>query len=40
VERRAILWVPLAVAAAALRHATRAEAANTAAPIDWNDFLG
>jgi hypothetical protein len=36
IERRAILWAPLAVAAAMLRPA---QAATASAPLDWDDFI-
>jgi hypothetical protein len=42
IERRAIFWAPLAVAAAVLRAAQPARAANTpsaAPPLDWGDFI-
>src|ERR1035438_8537494 len=42
IERRAIFWAPLAVAAAVLRAAQPARAANTASaapPLDWDDFI-
>src|ERR1022692_3479427 len=42
IERRAIFWAPLAVAAAVLRAAQPARAANTpsaAPPLDWDDFI-
>jgi hypothetical protein len=39
IERRAILWTPLAFAAAALSTAQPAAAASTALPLDWEDFI-
>jgi hypothetical protein len=44
IERRAIFWAPLAVAAAVLRAAQPARAANASAgiaapPLDWDDFI-
>ena len=38
IERRTILWAPLALAAA-LHAARPAHAAETAAPLDWEDFI-
>lgn len=38
IERRAIFWAPVAVAAAMLR-AKSAQAATVATPLDWDDFI-
>ncbi len=39
IERRAIFWAPLAVAAAVLRPAQPARADTTVPPLDWDDFI-
>jgi len=39
IERRAIFWAPLAVAAAVLRTPQPARAATAAPPLDWDDFI-
>lgn len=39
IERRAMFWAPLAVAAAVFRSAQPACAATAAAPLDWDDFI-
>ena len=39
IERRAVFWAPLALAAAVFRTVQSARAATVAPPLDWDDFI-